>query len=149
MGHIRSSLRTTGCHTAALLTRYYIEIGPMFRYKDADDVFSSQNPGQDTYASSVGVMGTSVDALKLVMTSVLSTEPWVQDPNVVKMPWDDIIEASTLARANLDGSAGSGRPLKIGIYWSDNVVRPQPPVSRGVKLVHNVLKHMGHKVDYF
>lgn len=94
-------------------------------------------------------MGTTLDAVKLVMTSVLSTEPWVKDPNVVKIPWDVGIETSTLARANPDGSAGSGTPLKIGVYRSDNFVGPQPPVRRGVKLVHDVLKHMGHKVDCF
>ena len=91
-------------------------------------------------------MGTTIDAVKLVLSSLLSTEPWMRDPNVVKMPWDGNVETSTLARANLDDSANGGRPLRIGIYWSDGVVTPQPPVSRGLKIVHDLLESLGHKV---
>ncbi|KAG6997797.1 mycophenolic acid synthesis protein B [Physcia stellaris] len=107
---------------------------------------ANTNPGQDTYASSVGVMGTTIDAVKLVLSSLLSTEPWMRDPNVVRMPWDGNVERSTLARASSDGSANGEKPLKIGIYWSDGVVTPQPPVSRGMKIVHDVLENLGHKV---
>ncbi|KAL8808788.1 MAG: hypothetical protein Q9223_005986 [Gallowayella weberi] len=101
--------------------------------------------GQNTYASSVGVMGTSIEALKLVMTSILSTKPWKDDPNVVKMPWDYEIEASTLARAHPGGSAKEGLELKFGILWTDGVVRPQPPVRRAMRLVHTILQDFGHK----
>lgn len=91
-------------------------------------------------------MGSTVNAVKLVLTSLLSTEPWTQDPNVVKMPWNGNVETSTLARANLDRSANGEKPLKIGLYWSDGFVTPQPPVSRGMKIVHDVLENLGHKV---
>lgn len=70
----------------------------------------------------------------------------MRDPNVVRMPWDGNVETATLARASLDGSANGEKPLKIGIYWSDGVVTPQPPVSRGMKIVHDVLENLGHKV---
>ena len=71
----------------------------------------------------------------------------MRDPNVVKMPWNGNAETSTLARANPDGSANGDRPLKIGLYWNDSVVTPQPPVSRGMKIVNDVLENLGHKVD--
>ncbi|KAI4099500.1 MAG: hypothetical protein LQ339_005927 [Xanthoria mediterranea] len=106
---------------------------------------ANTNPGQDTYASSVGVMGTTIDAIRLVITSILSTSPWLRDPNVVKMPWDSDIETSTLARANADGSA-SGVPLKVGIYWTDGVVTPQPPVTRGLRIIHGLIQDLKHKI---
>ncbi|KAL8650704.1 MAG: hypothetical protein Q9226_005027 [Calogaya cf. arnoldii] len=106
---------------------------------------ANTNPGQDTYASSVGIMGTSIDAIKLVMTSVLSTSPWLRDPNVVKMPWNSKAETSTLARANADGSA-NGVPLKIGMYWTDGVVTPHPPVTRGLRIIHDLIHDLNHKV---
>lgn len=110
---------------------------------------ANTNPGQDTYASSIGVMGTSIDAVQLLLTSLLSTQPWIQDPNVVRMPWDHVMERSTLARANPDGSAKTEAPLKIGFYWTDGLVMPHPPVTRGLHIVHDVLKRMGHKtVDW-
>jgi len=87
-----------------------------------------------------------MDAIKLVMTSVLSTEPWVRDPNVARMPWNNEVVKSTLARANREGSANKERPLKIGVFWTDGVVAPQPPIRRGLSIVHDVLKSVGHKV---
>jgi amidase len=86
-------------------------------------------PGETTYASSVGVMGTTIDALHLVISSVLSTQPWLRDSNVAPIPWRQHITDETLSRAN------SGRkPLKLGIFWTDGVVNPHPPVSRGTSL---------------
>ena len=91
-------------------------------------------------------MGTTVDAVKLVMTSVISTEPWLRDPNVVRMPWNSEVVTSTLARANREGPTHKKRPLKMGVFWTDGVVTPQPPVRRALSIVHNVLKSLGYKV---
>lgn len=38
----------------------------------------------------------------------------MRDPHVVKMPWNGNVEASTLARADRDGSANAEKPLKLG-----------------------------------
>jgi amidase len=82
----------------------------------------SQNPGQNTYASSVGFLSNSIDALRLVMSSVLSTQPWLRDPEVVTIPWREALVQSTLSRASIDGSSNNTLPLKLGIYWTDGVV---------------------------
>ena len=95
----------------------------------------------------MGVLGTSLDAIKLVMSSILSTEPWMRDPKVVGMPWKSDIEQSILARVNPDGSAKQVLQLKFGIFWSDGSVAPQPPVSRGMCLLHDLLKQKGHTVS--
>lgn len=92
-------------------------------------------PGQTTYASTVGVIGTSLDAIHLVFRSVLLTQPWLRDPNVVPMPWRDDRVEETLSRAETCGKANDNRPLKFGIFWTDGVVNPQPPVTRGLNLV--------------
>ncbi|KAL9627242.1 MAG: hypothetical protein Q9204_006710 [Flavoplaca sp. TL-2023a] len=110
-------------------------------------VLYCKNPGQDTHASSIGAMGTSLDAIRLVMASVLSTSPWLRDPNVVKMPWNSEVESSTLARATAYGSAAS-LPLKIGMYWTDGVVTPHPPVQRGLRIVDALLRAMNHKLAF-
>ena len=143
---MQSSPLTIGYHTAMWRTRYSKSLARPSRNGHADQIYMTQNPGQTTYASSVGVMGTTIDAAKLVLTSLLSTEPWVRDPNVVKIPWNHDVETSTIARAKPDGSTNDEKPLKIGIFYSDDVVGPHPPVRRGLQIVHDVLKHMGHKV---
>lgn len=105
-----------------------------------------QNPGQNTYPSTVGVLGTSLDALKLVITSILSTQPWLRDPWVINIPWRQDIVDSTLARASSDGSANRQVPLKLGVFWTDHVVGPQPPIFRGLRTVSKTLEKAGHKV---
>ena len=62
------------------------------------------------------------------------------------MPWNSEMETATLARANSDGSTNANLPLKLGIFWSDGVVAPQPPVARGLRVLHDFLKANGHTV---
>ena len=80
------------------------------------------------------------------MTSILSTKPWLRDPQVTCIPWRQEIVDSTLARASLDGAAMGKLPLKFGIYWTDNVVEPQPPIARGLRMVHEAVREAGHKM---
>ena len=91
-------------------------------------------------------MGTTIDAVGLVMCSILSTQPWLRDPVVVKMPWDFDMQDWILGRAKADGSANQYLPLKFGVFWTDGVVAPQPPIKRALQLLHDLLKSRGHKV---
>ncbi|KAI9779264.1 MAG: hypothetical protein M1839_007516 [Geoglossum umbratile] len=113
-----------------------------FSYRDT----ANTNPGQNTYPSSIGFLSTSVDALKLVMASILSTQPWLRDPEVVSIPWRQETVDSTLERASPDGTANDQPPLKIGVYWTDGVVGPHPPILRGLRTVCNAIEKAGHKV---
>jgi len=115
-----------------------------FSYRDV----ANTNPGQNTYPSSVGFLSTSIDALKLIMSSVLSTQPWLRDPEVVAIPWRQELADEVLQRASTeDGRAlENERPLKLGIYWTDGVVQPQPPIRRGLQMVVDAVRKAGHKV---
>ena len=53
--------------------------------------------------------------------------------------------ASFLSRAESDGSANGSLPLKLGIYWNDGVVAPQPPIARGLRTVVKAVQAAGHK----
>ncbi|KAI9652013.1 MAG: hypothetical protein M1831_007254 [Alyxoria varia] len=124
-----------------------------FSIKPTHDRFSYRAvanviPGQTTYCSSVGFLSSTQDALHLVMKSILSLEPWKQDPRVVPIPWRQNITDETLARAEADGSSNANKPLKVGIFWTDGVVTPQPPVQRGIRLIVDAVKKAGHKVTF-
>ena len=82
------------------------------------------------------------------MSSVLSTKPWLRDPDVVSIPWRQQEADEILHRASAEnGSAKLGeRPLKLGIYWTDAVVEPQPPIKRGLRMVVEAVQKAGHKV---
>lgn len=71
----------------------------------------------------------------------------MRDPGVISMPWKSDVEEATLARANPDGSAKPNRQFKFGMFWNDGEVTPQPPIARGLRTLHNLLKANGHTVS--
>ncbi|KAL9610018.1 MAG: hypothetical protein Q9167_005260 [Letrouitia subvulpina] len=80
------------------------------------------------------------------MTSILSTSPWLRDPYVVQIPWREELTMATLARAAGNGSSNDQKPLKLGVFWTDGVVTPHPPIQRGLQLVADSVSEAGHKV---
>lgn len=93
-------------------------------------------------------MGTSLDALRLLMTSILSTQPWWRDPNVINVPWRQDIVDATLSRATPTGLSNNKMPLKLGIFRTDGIVTPHPPIARGVNLVANAVEAAGHQASW-
>ena len=91
-------------------------------------------------------MGTSIASLKLVIAALLSTEPWLRDPDVIPMSWRSQLEQQTLARANHEGKANSKPPLKLGILFNDGFMTPHPPITRGLRMIREALGEAGHKV---
>ena len=84
-------------------------------YRDA----ANTNPGQNTYRSAVGFLGTSVAALELALRSVLSTRPWERDPAVVPIPFRQEVVDRYRGRADAVSGAAKpgGLPLKLGVLW--------------------------------
>lgn len=97
--------------------------------------------GQNTILSVVGPLATSVGALKLVIKSLLATEPWLHDPLVAEIPWRDAQEQYIL-----DLTKGAKGQLAFGVMRDDGVVRPQPPVKRALEIVVKTVEKLGHKV---
>jgi amidase len=107
---------------------------------------ANTNPGQLNAPASTGVMGTSIGSLKLVMSAVLATRPWLRDPNVIPLPWRSDIEQEVLKRVDSHGRATAGAPLRIGFLHNDGYMRPHPPISRGLRMIEDVLTSAGHEV---
>jgi amidase len=83
----------------------------------------------------VGPIAHSVEDLRFFLQAVLSAEPWFADPKVLELPW----RVEHVDRVK-------GRPLTIGIIYWDTLVKPHPPVQRGMKMVEKALKDAGHDV---
>ncbi|KAI0882064.1 amidase [Annulohypoxylon maeteangense] len=108
---------------------------------------ATSNAGQTTYPMAVGFLSTSIDGIGLMLKSILSTQPWLQDPTVVPIPFRQDVVDEYLQRTNADGTAKQGqRPLKLGILWTDGVVHPHPPVTRSLHMVVDAVEKAGHKV---
>ncbi|KAL2012127.1 hypothetical protein VTN00DRAFT_4845 [Thermoascus crustaceus] len=100
--------------------------------------------GQNTILSVVGPIAATVGSLKLLFKAVLSQQPWYHDPLTLELPWRDEIEQETLAL--IKESAANPGKLAFAIMRHDGVARPHPPVARGVEIVAQTLKRLGHKV---
>lgn len=101
--------------------------------------------GQNTILSVVGPLSHSAACLRLVTQAILSKEPWLHDPLVHELPWREAQEREVLATINKP-SKGNGK-LAFGILEHDGSVTPHPPVRRAMKIVHQALQGLGHKVS--
>lgn len=109
---------------------------------------ANTNPGQNTYRSTVGFMSTSLGGLKLGLQSVLSTQPWLRDPAVVPINFRQDVYEAFASRAGSRGQAKADTaPLKLGVFWRDNVVEPHPPIQRGLKMLVEAVRAAGHTVS--
>jgi amidase len=88
--------------------------------------------------STVGPMSTTLAGIELAMVSVLKTEPWLQDPEVVEMPWKHIY---------LDDLRRSRPKLSIGVMAFDGHVHVHPPIERGMRIAVDLLRKAGHQVS--
>lgn len=86
-----------------------------------------------------GPLSTSLDGLELYARTVLSMEPWTWDPVCVPMPWNERAYQQTTMR----GAVGE---LAFGFVATDGVVRPHPPIERGMREMRDALVRAGHQV---
>ncbi|KAK4208752.1 amidase signature domain-containing protein [Rhypophila decipiens] len=99
------------------------------------------SPGQQIMPAVAGIMAVSIATIRLVLRSLLSTEPWLHDPYIVPIPWRETEEYHAES-GDLDEPY---RPA-FGIMESDGVVTPHPPVQRALKAVKEALSRLGHKM---
>lgn len=90
--------------------------------------------GDDGYAAelnilaSTGPLGVSLRDLDLFVSVLKASQPHLQDPNLVPIPW-----------TGLATPAPASRPLKVGFMMDDGVVIPQPPVARALAWARDIL----------
>ncbi|KAL8707607.1 MAG: hypothetical protein Q9220_007394 [cf. Caloplaca sp. 1 TL-2023] len=84
---------------------------------------STAAPGADPIATVIGPLSTSLEGIKLFMQTILSSQPWLYEPALIPMPWNN---AYTIAPS---------QPLKIAIMWHDGIVLPHPPITRALRTI--------------
>lgn len=67
------------------------------------------------------------------MDSLLSSDPWNVDPQLLPVPW----------RKEL--AEPPQRPLKLAFIFDDGMVKPQPPVQRAAREMAEKLRNAGHE----
>ncbi|KAF2715366.1 amidase [Pleomassaria siparia CBS 279.74] len=101
------------------------------------DGYGYMMAGADTVESVLGPLSTSLSGLKIFMKTIINTQPWLNEPALIPIPWCDDIQLP------------SDRPLRIGVIWHDGVVRPHPPITRAMKLVASRMKDSGIEIIDF
>lgn len=79
--------------------------------------------GSEGILATYGPIATERETIELFMKVVLDGQPWKTDPSLESRFWSP---------ESVD------RPLKIGVMWSDGVVKPHPPIQRALE---NVAEH--------
>lgn len=92
--------------------------------------------GADSVETVLGPLSTTLQGLKIFMKTIIDAEPWQTEPALIPMPWRTY-------------QIPKDRPLKIGVLWHDGVVRPHPPITRGLRLLTEQLKATGIEVTNF
>ncbi|KAI1075752.1 amidase signature domain-containing protein [Whalleya microplaca] len=83
----------------------------------------------ESVIAAIGPMSTSLEGLRLFTKAVLDRRPWLHEPGLVALGWRD--EKATLP---------PGRKIRLGVLWDDGVVKPHPPVLRGLTEVVEKLR---------
>ncbi|GAA5912132.1 hypothetical protein JCM6882_003063 [Rhodosporidiobolus microsporus] len=103
-------------------------------YAGASNVFA----GAEALESVLGPMANSLESLRTVMKALVGAKPWEFDAKVVEREWDE-----ELARA--EGEKGREKKC-FAVMWTDGLVRPHPPIERGMRECVDKLKAAGHEV---
>ena len=92
--------------------------------------------GQESIATALGPLTTSLSGVTSFIRGVLSLEPWRYCPNTIPKPWS---EDDYLLKAR-DG----GKKLCLGLMWDEGSVKPNPPVLRALEMTKKALEAAGH-----
>ncbi|KAF2994002.1 hypothetical protein E8E13_002387 [Curvularia kusanoi] len=83
--------------------------------------------GADTTETVLGPLSTSLQGLKIFMKTIIDSEPWLEEPALIPMPWRPY-------------SVPTDRPLRIGVLWHDGIVKPHPSITRALNTIVSKLR---------
>ncbi|RDI79023.1 ATP-dependent DNA helicase II subunit 1 [Venturia inaequalis] len=87
--------------------------------------------GQEAVQSVNGPMSQHLHDLSIFAKAVVGSEPWLQDPRCLPIPWRTVEKK---------------QKLKIGVMRNDGLVLPTPPVARALEETVAKLKAAGHEI---
>ncbi|KAL1956424.1 hypothetical protein VTO42DRAFT_7310 [Malbranchea cinnamomea] len=121
---IGGSLRIPAALTGIFTLRPSFGRFPNFRTK-------SGLAGQESVLSVNGPMSAHLSSIELFASVVTNSQPWLQDPKCIPIPWRKVERK---------------QKLKLAVMWDDGMVRPTPPVRRALRETVEKLRKAGHEV---
>ncbi|KAI1765396.1 amidase [Hypoxylon sp. FL1150] len=76
--------------------------------------------GAEAILGTIGPLSTSLEGARLFTKALVDQKPWLREPGLVALDWRDPAQFFP------------DRKLRVGIIYSDDVVRPHPPIMRAM-----------------
>ena len=92
--------------------------------------------GEEQIIPVIGPISRSLEGVKMFMKTLLDQKPWIIDPSLVALPW----KTTSLLRTDSSGK----KKLRIGVLSDDGVVKPHPPILRGINTLVEKLRGNPH-----
>lgn len=86
----------------------------------------------DSNKGCIGTFANEIGSLRIFYETVLSSQPWLRDSNVVPMPWNPSIKAP--------------QKLRLGFLTDDGIIHSSPPVLRCLDEAAEKLRKAGHEI---
>lgn len=102
--------------------------------------------GQNSILSVVGPLASNAASLRLLTQTVLSQKPWLFDPLVHEIPWRPDHEAFIRENIPNPPSSKAGGKLSFGLFRTDGIVNPTPPITRAMDTLVKALTAAGHEI---
>lgn len=97
----------------------------------------SSGKGQESVVAVAGPLANSVEDIDLFMKSYINEgKPWDDDPSCIPVIWRDVPKPAP-------------KDITVAIMHDDGIVKPHPPVIRGLAYVEAKLKEAGVNVVKF
>ena len=88
--------------------------------------------GEEQIVPVIGPISRSLEGVKMFMKTLLDQKPWMIEPSLIAIPW----KTTSLLRTDSSGK----RKLRIGVLSDDGIVKPHPPILRGINTLVEKLK---------
>lgn len=125
-GSIRGPAAFSGCFGLRPTTHRISKVGGV-----------SSGAGQESVPAVEGPMARTVDDIELLMDAYINHgKPWATDCTVVRMPWRTVEQPQP-------------ESLTVAIMYDDGIVKPTPPIARGLREIAAKLTAAGVTVVEF
>lgn len=125
-GSIRAPAAFSGCYGLRPTSRRISCLGGV-----------SSGKGQESVVAVAGPLANSVEDIELFMKSYINEgHPWNDDPWCIPVTWRDVPKQNP-------------KSVTVAIMYDDGLVKPHPPIARGLEYVESKLKAAGVNVVKF
>lgn len=94
---------------------------------------SMTSEGEEHIIAVIGPLSNSLEGINIFMKALIDQKPWLHEPSLLPFPWRS---QDPLLHLTFTGT----RKLRVGILADDGIVKPHPPILRGISTLKSKLE---------